>query len=81
MPKGTRVHRCVYKLADKYGYSGAIAICQTSTRQNYMTGKRTTRRTGRRKRKTTFRSRKRRTKHRKHPYRKKTLRHSKRKKK
>ena len=39
MPKGTRVHRCVKKLTDRYGYSGAIAICQKSTRQNYMTGK------------------------------------------
>ena len=44
MPKGTRVHRCVEKLTDRYGYGGAIAICQRSTRQSYMTGKRMTRR-------------------------------------
>lgn len=40
MPKGTRVHRCVDKLTERYGYSGAIGICQKSTHQNYMTGKR-----------------------------------------
>ncbi len=39
MPKGTRVHRCVEKLTERYGYSGAIGICQKSTRQSYMTGK------------------------------------------
>jgi len=39
MPKGTRVHRCVNKLIKKYRYQGAIAICQKSTHQNYMTGK------------------------------------------
>ena len=39
MPKGTRVHKCVSKLRDKYGYGGAIAICQKVTRQSYMTGK------------------------------------------
>ena len=30
MPKGTRVHRCVEKLTERYGYSGAIGICQKS---------------------------------------------------
>ena len=40
MPKGTRVHRCVSKLRKKYKYSKAIGICQKSTKQNYMTGKR-----------------------------------------
>lgn len=39
MPKNTRVGRCVGKLTRKYGYTGAIAICQKSTKQNYMTGK------------------------------------------
>ena len=39
MPKNTRVGRCVGKLTRKYGYKGAIAICQKSTRQNYLTGK------------------------------------------
>jgi hypothetical protein len=39
MPKNTRVHRCVEKLRRKYGYSGAIGICQRSTKQSYMTGK------------------------------------------
>ena len=48
MPKGTRVHRCVQALSDKHGYSGAIAICQKSTKQSYMTGKRRTRRKKRR---------------------------------
>ena len=40
MPKGTRVHRCVSKLRKKYKYSKAIGICQKTTKQNYMTGKR-----------------------------------------
>ena len=39
MPKNTRVGRCVGKLTRKYGYGGAISICQKSTKQNYMTGK------------------------------------------
>lgn len=39
MPKNTRAHRCVEKLRRKYGYSGAIGICQPSTKQSYMTGK------------------------------------------
>tara|TARA_Y100000591_G_C21793469_1_gene677943 strand:- start:163 stop:456 length:294 start_codon:yes stop_codon:yes gene_type:complete len=39
MPKNTRVSRCVGKLTRKYGYGGAISICQKSTKQNYMTGK------------------------------------------
>ena len=63
MPKGTRVHRCVEKLTDRYGYSRAIAICQKSTRQNYMTGKHTTRKKRRRKRRRTimFREKRRRS--------------------
>ena len=43
MPEGTRVHRCVTKLRKKYGYGKAIGICQHSTQQNYLTGKRKTR--------------------------------------
>ena len=39
MPKNTRVHRCVDKLRLKHEYGKAIAICQKSTKQNYMTGK------------------------------------------
>ena len=39
MPKETRVYRCVQKLKTKYGYGSAIAICQTSTKQSYQTGK------------------------------------------
>ena len=39
MPKNTRVHRCVEKLRRKYGYPGAIGICQRSTKQSYMTGR------------------------------------------
>ena len=39
MPTNTRVGRCVRKLTKKYGYSGAIGICQKSTKQHYMTGK------------------------------------------
>jgi len=39
MPKGTRVYRCVQELKDKQGYGSAIAICQTSTKQSYQTGK------------------------------------------
>ena len=50
MPKGTRVHNCVDKLKGKYGYSAAIAICQKSTNQNYMTGKTLKRRTKKRRR-------------------------------
>ena len=30
MPKNTRVGRCVGKLTRKYGYGGAISICQKS---------------------------------------------------
>ena len=66
MPKGTRVHRCVIKLKRQYPYSKAIAICQKSTKQNYMTGKtlrQRKRRTRQRKRRT--RQRKRRTRQRK----------------
>ena len=39
MPKGTRVGRCIEYLKHKYGYGPAIGICQKSTKQNYMTGK------------------------------------------
>ena len=39
MPKNTRVHRCVEKLRRKFGYPGAIGICQRSTKQSYMTGR------------------------------------------
>lgn len=49
MPKNTRVHRCVEKLRRKYGYPGAIGICQRSTKQSYRTGR--TLRKRRRKRK------------------------------
>ena len=51
MPKNTRVGRCIKKLTKKYGYSGAIGICQKSTKQNYMTGKKMRVKTKRRKRK------------------------------
>ena len=41
MPQNTRVYRCVKKLTKdtKFSYGSAIAICQRSTLQNYMTGK------------------------------------------
>ena len=38
MPIGTKVHNCVDKLRKKMPYGVAIAICQKSTNQNYMTG-------------------------------------------
>jgi hypothetical protein len=38
MPIGTKVHNCVDKLRQKMPYGVAIAICQKSTNQNYMTG-------------------------------------------
>ena len=38
MPIGTKVHNCVDKLRKKMPYGVAIAICQKSTQQNYMTG-------------------------------------------
>ena len=41
MPTNTKVWRCVEKLKNKYKYKGAIAICQSSTQQNYKTGKKT----------------------------------------
>lgn len=37
--KQTKVKRCVYKLKKKHKIGAAIAICQSSTRQNYRTGK------------------------------------------
>ena len=51
MPKNTRVYRCVkavHKSTNKkgkprYSYGDAIAICQTSTKQNYRTGTRISR--------------------------------------
>ncbi|RZD42194.1 MAG: hypothetical protein CXT73_03605 [Methanobacteriota archaeon] len=43
MPLNTRVGRCVTKLRNKYGYGKAIGICQHSTKQNYLTGKKTRR--------------------------------------
>ena len=54
MPQNTRAYRCVHKLKKKYGLSGAIGICQKSTKQSYMTGRRLkkTRRRRRRKRRT-----------------------------
>ena len=53
MPKNTRVYRCVkavHKSTNKkgkprYSYGDAIAICQASTKQNYRTGKRISKRT------------------------------------
>ena len=63
MPQNTRVYRCVKKLRKRYGYSSSIGICQRSTKQSYMTGKRLTlqkRRT--RRRKTIRRKRKKRKK-------------------
>ena len=41
MPQNTRVYRCVKKLTKRKGfrYGAAIAICQKSAQQNYMTGK------------------------------------------
>jgi len=39
MPRGTSVHRCVDKLKGKKGIGSAIAICQSSTKQSYKTGK------------------------------------------
>ena len=33
MPKNSRVGRCVGRLTQKYGYGGAIGICQKSTKQ------------------------------------------------
>ena len=39
MPLGTPVHKCVDKLKGKKGIGSAIAICQSSTKQSYKTGK------------------------------------------
>ena len=41
MPRNTRVYRCIKNLTKKkkFKYGAAIAICQKSTQQNYMTGK------------------------------------------
>ena len=48
MPKNTRVGRCVEYLKHKYGYGPAIGICQKSTKQNYMTGKKMRKKTKKR---------------------------------
>jgi len=47
MPLNTRVGRCVTKLRNRYGYGKAIGICQHSTKQNYLTGKKTRRKKSR----------------------------------
>jgi hypothetical protein len=62
MPLNTRVGRCVTKLRNKYGYGKAIGICQHSTKQNYLTGKRKERKKkgGKRKTRKTRKTRKRR---------------------
>ncbi len=39
MPKGTKVHKCVDRLKGKMGKGSAIGVCQSSTGQSYMTGK------------------------------------------
>ena len=61
MPLNTRVGRCVTKLRNKYGYGKAIGICQHSTKQNYLTGKKTRRKKkgGKRKTRKTRKTRKR----------------------
>jgi len=59
MPKGTRVGRCVDYLKHKYGYGPAIGICQKSTKQNYMTGKKMRKKTKKLRRKRKKKSRKR----------------------
>jgi hypothetical protein len=64
MPLNTRVGRCVTKLRNRYGYGKAIGICQHSTKQNYLTGKRTRRKKSRKK------SRKKRKKKRKRTFKK-----------
>ena len=51
MPRNTKVYRCVNKLKRKHKYGIAIAICQKSTKQNYMSGKRIGKETKRRKNK------------------------------
>jgi hypothetical protein len=38
-PKNTRVYRCVQKVKKKYDIGPAIAICQSSTKQGYRTGR------------------------------------------
>ena len=67
MPQNTRVYRCVQRLKKKYGYAGAIAICQAATKQSYMTGRSLRKRRKRRKtrkRRKKRRRRRRRTRHR-----------------
>lgn len=39
MPTGTKVHKCVDKLKGTKGLGHAIAICQSSTKQSYRSGK------------------------------------------
>ena len=38
-PKNTRVFRCVQKVKKKQEIGAAIAICQSSTKQSYRTGR------------------------------------------
>ena len=38
-PKNTRVFRCVQKVKKKNDIGAAIAICQSSTKQSYRTGR------------------------------------------
>ena len=61
MPKGTKVHKCVDYLKHKYGYGPAIGICQKSTRQNYMTGKKMRKKTRKRKKRKSRRKKRRKT--------------------
>ena len=68
MPLNTRVGRCVTKLRNRYGYGKAIGICQHSTKQNYLTGKRTRRK--KRRKKSRKKSRKKRKKKRKRTFKK-----------
>ena len=64
MPQNTRVYRCVKKLTkrQKFNYGAAIAICQKSTQQNYMTGKTLKNIKNKRRRKTQKNKRKNKTK-------------------
>jgi hypothetical protein len=41
-PRNTRVYRCVQKVKKKHKIGDAIAICQSSTKQGYRTGKKLT---------------------------------------
>ena len=48
-PKNTRVFRCVQKVKKKQEIGAAIAICQSSTKQSYRTGKTLKKKGGRKK--------------------------------